>query len=302
MGVFYIFLGVAVLFLLYKWLFEGKLGPALFEWDSSKITFLFEKSGSGTELVLRRGEIFPKKFNIPLGNDTPEHYSLFVAEKDIAQFLSNNHQGYGTVVAAKLLEVQKWKKMLIRVPILSDTEEEQENLKQEICKEHDAAVEDFLQTLRKVYRIFAMPQGASAPILNPLQDVSSDLAFVRENRDLFDGSGFMQRSHALRLAGVAYELGLVSNAAYEDLTYSSQDKSDHEQVYFGAAPQILRCVDDLHLAEQFQKRRKPTGYHWKFPTYSNLNDDYDIQGWDSLDMVSHDIRSNPQHRKLMREK
>lgn len=115
MGVFYIFLGVAVLFLLYKWLFEGKLGPALFEWDSSKITFLFEKSDSGTELVLRRGEIFPKKFNIPLGNDTPEHYSLFVAEKDIAQFLSNNHQGYGTVVAAKLLEVQKWKKMLIRL-------------------------------------------------------------------------------------------------------------------------------------------------------------------------------------------
>lgn len=95
-----------------------------------------------------------------------------------------------------------------------------------------------------------------------------DVAFARNNRERYDTvSALVSRGEAMRFAGVAYALGLVSPVDYENFLDECQYADKDEVVCLDASMrrEIMKYVDDPKQEKKLRKRRKRAGDRWKYP-------------------------------------
>ena len=94
------------------------------------------------------------------------------------------------------------------------------------------------------------------------------VAFARENRGRYDTvSNLVSRGEAMRFAGVAYALGLVSPVDYENFLDECQYADKDEVVCLDASMrrEIMKYVDDPKQEKKLRKRRKRAGDRWEYP-------------------------------------
>ena len=94
------------------------------------------------------------------------------------------------------------------------------------------------------------------------------VAFARENRERYDTvSALVSRGEAMRFAGVAYALGLVSPVDYENFLDECQYADKDEVVCLDASMrrEIMKYVDDPKQEKKLRKRRERAGDRWEYP-------------------------------------
>ena len=94
------------------------------------------------------------------------------------------------------------------------------------------------------------------------------VAFARENRERYDTvSELVSRGEAMRFAGVAYALGLVSPVDYENFLDECQYADKDEVVCLDASMrrEIMKYVDDPKQEKKLRKRRERAGDQWEYP-------------------------------------
>ena len=94
------------------------------------------------------------------------------------------------------------------------------------------------------------------------------VAFARENRGRYDTvSALVSRGEAMRFAGVAYALGLVSPVDYENFLDECQHADKDEVVCLDASMrrEIMKYVDDPKQEKKLRKHRKRAGDRWEYP-------------------------------------
>lgn len=94
------------------------------------------------------------------------------------------------------------------------------------------------------------------------------VAFARENRGRYDTvSNLVSRGEAMRFAGVAYALGLVSPVDYENFLDECQYADKDEVVCLDAdmRREIMKYVDDPKQEKKLRKRRERAGDRWEYP-------------------------------------
>jgi len=94
------------------------------------------------------------------------------------------------------------------------------------------------------------------------------VAFARENRGRYDTvSELVSRGEAMRFAGVAYALGLVSPVDYENFLDECQYADKDEVVCLDASMrrEIMKYVDDPKQEKKLRKRRERAGDRWEYP-------------------------------------
>ena len=94
------------------------------------------------------------------------------------------------------------------------------------------------------------------------------VASARENRGRYDTvSELVSRGEAMRFAGVAYALGLVSPVGYENFLDECQYADKDEVVCLDASMrrEIMKYVDDPKQEKKLRKRRERAGDRWEYP-------------------------------------
>ena len=94
------------------------------------------------------------------------------------------------------------------------------------------------------------------------------VAFARKNRGRYDTvSNLVSRGEAMRFAGVAHALGLVSPVDYENFLDECQYADKDEVVCLDAdmRREIMKYVDDPKQEKKLRKRRERAGDRWKYP-------------------------------------
>ena len=94
------------------------------------------------------------------------------------------------------------------------------------------------------------------------------VAFARKNRGRYDTvSNLVSRGEAMRFAGVAYALGLVSPVDYENFLDECQYADKDEVVCLDAdmRREIMKYVDDPKQEKKLRKRRERAGDRWEYP-------------------------------------
>lgn len=94
------------------------------------------------------------------------------------------------------------------------------------------------------------------------------VGFARERRERYDTvSEMVSRSEAMRFAGVAHALGLVSPVDYENFLDECQYADKDELVCLDASMrrEIMKYVDDPKQEKKLRKRRKRAGDRWEYP-------------------------------------
>lgn len=94
------------------------------------------------------------------------------------------------------------------------------------------------------------------------------VAFARENRGRYDTvSELVSRGEAMRFAGVACALGLVSPVDYENFLDECQYADKDEVVCLDASMrrEIMKYVDDPKQEKKLRKRRERAGDRWEYP-------------------------------------
>lgn len=94
------------------------------------------------------------------------------------------------------------------------------------------------------------------------------VGFARENRERYDTvSELVSRGEAMRFAGVAYALGLVSPVDYENFLDECQYADKDEVVCLDASMrrEIMKYVDDPKQEKKLRKRRERAGDQWEYP-------------------------------------
>lgn len=94
------------------------------------------------------------------------------------------------------------------------------------------------------------------------------VGFARERRERYDTvSELVSRGEAMRFAGVAYALGLVSPVDYENFLDECQYADKDEVVCLDAdmRREIMKYVDDPKQEKKLRKRRKRAGDRWEYP-------------------------------------
>ena len=94
------------------------------------------------------------------------------------------------------------------------------------------------------------------------------VGFARENRERYDTvSELVSRGEAMRFAGVAYALGLVSPVDYENFLDECQYADKDEVVCLDASMrrEIMKYVDDPKQEKKLRKRRERAGDRWEYP-------------------------------------
>ena len=94
------------------------------------------------------------------------------------------------------------------------------------------------------------------------------VAFARNNRERYDTvSALVSRGEAMRFAGVAYALGLVSPVDYENFLDECQYADKDEVVCLDAdmRREIMKYVDDPKQEKKLRKHRERAGDRWEYP-------------------------------------
>ena len=94
------------------------------------------------------------------------------------------------------------------------------------------------------------------------------MAFARKNRGRYDTvSELVSRGEAMRFAGVAHALGLVSPVDYENFLDECQYADKDEVVCLDASMrrEIMKYVDDPKQEKKLRKRRERAGDRWEYP-------------------------------------
>lgn len=94
------------------------------------------------------------------------------------------------------------------------------------------------------------------------------ISIARERREQYDTvSELVSRGEAMRFAGVAYALGLVSPVDYENFLDECQYADKDEVVCLDASMrrEIMKYVDDPKQEKKLRKRRERAGDRWEYP-------------------------------------
>ena len=94
------------------------------------------------------------------------------------------------------------------------------------------------------------------------------VGFARENRERYDTvSELVSRGEAMRFAGVAHALGLVSPVDYENFLDECQYADKDEVVCLDASMrrEIMKYVDDPKQEKKLRKSRERAGDRWEYP-------------------------------------
>lgn len=94
------------------------------------------------------------------------------------------------------------------------------------------------------------------------------VGFARERRERYDTvSALVSRGEAMRFAGVAHALGLVSPVDYENFLDECQYADKDEVVCLDASMrrEIMKYVDDPKQEKKLRKRRERAGDRWEYP-------------------------------------
>lgn len=94
------------------------------------------------------------------------------------------------------------------------------------------------------------------------------ISIARERREQYDTvSELVSRGEAMRFAGVAYALGLMSPVDYENFLDECQYADKDEVVCLDASMrrEIMKYVDDPKQEKKLRKRRERAGDRWEYP-------------------------------------
>ncbi|MFV0912487.1 type I-E CRISPR-associated protein Cse2/CasB [Rothia dentocariosa] len=94
------------------------------------------------------------------------------------------------------------------------------------------------------------------------------ISIARERREQYDTvSELVSRGEAMRFAGVAHALGLVSPVDYENFLDECQYADKDEVVCLDASMrrEIMKYVDDPKQEKKLRKRRERAGDRWEYP-------------------------------------